>query len=146
MAKNPGGRPSEYYPEICKEIIEFFDRPYTRTELDGITPGEYGGEVFKTKGNEFPTLEGFCGKTGIAKSTLRKWAEDNPEFHSAFEAAKEMQRAMLFSNALTGHYNASFAKFMAVNLSDYRDRQEVDHKSSDKSMSPVFNIVEKKPS
>lgn len=58
----PGGRPTTYDPKYCDEIIEF------------LAQGKHPVQ--------------FAAKIGVSKSTLYKWATDNPEFSDSLEIAK----------------------------------------------------------
>lgn len=144
VSKNPVGRPSEYYPEICQQLLDYFDREPETAQWYQNTPGEQGGDTMRAAGCEFPTIEGFCAKYMISKVTFHNWKEKHQELMNAYEIARQTQQHILLTNGLKGHYNGSFAKFVAMNFFDMKDKAEVDHKSSDKSMSPVFNMVEKK--
>lgn len=58
----PAGQPTKYDPKYCAEIIEFM--------AQGKHPAQ------------------FAARVGVSKSTIYKWAIDNPEFSDAFEIAK----------------------------------------------------------
>lgn len=125
--KNKGGRPSEYYPEICEEIINYFSVDPYREIIERTIPTENGEIVVRKEvGNRFPTIERFCAEHGIVRNTLKTWAKTYPEFMTAFETAKELQRDILITNGLTGHYNSSFAKYLATNLTEYKDKQQIE--------------------
>ncbi len=87
-----GGRPTDYKEEYCEEIIDYF----------------------KTC-EEFPTLAGFCAKIGICKQTMHTWAKQHSEFLDAIRKTKAMQEQKLVAGGLSEKYNASFARFVAMN-------------------------------
>lgn len=140
----PAGRPSEFYQEVIKQLREYFFIPYEQMDIIQETTGENGSTMFKLRGAKFPTIEGFCAKHGLTKQTLHKWIKENQELFDVYKQCKQVQYDMLISNTLNGSYKEGFAKFVAMNLYGMNEKSEQDHKSSDKSMTPVFNIVEKK--
>ena len=110
------GRPSKYDPAFCDIAREFMLDGYSVTAL--------------------------AGHIGVARSTVFKWAEENPEFSDALKSG-QASAALWWEKTLrqvaqTGEGNASAAIFGVKNRSseDWRDKQEHDHTSSDKSMSP----------
>lgn len=122
--KKPVGRPCEYYPEIVKELLDYFtvelDRKVTKQVL-----GKMGVEEIKeTKAERLPTIEGFCGERNMSKTTLYAWSKIYPELMNALSVAKEKQMNHLIQHALSGDYNGGFAKFLAMNISDYREKHE----------------------
>jgi len=118
--KHPGGRPTTYRPEICQEMIAWFDQ-----EPWEVVNG-------KRLPRKLPTLIAFARDKKIGLSTIYDWM--NPE-HASFQKefsdifvrmAKDAQRETLIQNTLQGLYNPFFAKFLAVNITELRDRQDVD--------------------
>lgn len=120
-----GGRQSEYLPEYADLLIKFFDRPVTETiQVERITKS---GEVVTLNvevAAKLPTIEGFCRSLLISKQTFFNWTKSNPEFMDAYNIVKPIQADILFHNSLAGRYKENFAKFMAVNITDYRDKVE----------------------
>ena len=118
--KHPGGRPTTYRPEICQELIDWFDQdPWE--EVNG-----------KKQARRLPTFIAFAREKKIALATIYNWinpkhASYQPEFLETFEKlAKDAQKEALIQNALLGLYNPFFSKFVAVNISDMRDKHDVD--------------------
>jgi len=118
--KHPGGRPIVYYPEICQELIDWFDQEPWET-VNG-----------KRLPRKLPTLIAFARDKKVALSTIYNWI--NPK-HSSYQqefletytrGAKEAQREVLTQNALQGLYNPVFSKFLAINITDMRDKHDVD--------------------
>lgn len=86
----------------------------------------------------------FAGEIGVARSTINQWAEDYPEFGQALARGKsiaakwwEDHARKLVIEGGTGP-QASMIMFGLKNMSalDWRDKQEIDHTSSDGSMTP----------
>ena len=137
-------RPEEYYPELCKKLIEFFEIPLfeTRIKLLHKKNGDTE-EIPYDVPLPLPTIEKFCAKYDLNKKTFHNWKKNHAELLHAYKRVKMFQFDHLCNNALMNHYSPSFAKFMAVNITKLRDKSEVDSKSSDGSMTPVYNFKEK---
>lgn len=127
-----GGRPSKFDPKYCGLIIEFFDRkPFEYEYVDD----EDGNKVLVTtksgapviKPCDFPTFERFAYSIGVHRETLRNWCDVSPEFFAAYKKAEMLQKDILIQNGLTGGYDKTFAIFTAKNVTDMRDKQEVEH-------------------
>lgn len=110
------GRPTKYKQEYCQRAIEYLKEGYSVTAL--------------------------AGHFGVARSTVFRWAEENPEFSDALKTGQALA-AEWWENALrhvvlTGEGNASAAIFGVKNRSreEWRDKVEQDHTSSDGSMTP----------
>jgi len=119
--KHPGGRPTKFYPEICEELIDWFDQePWD--ELNG-----------KRIPRKLPTLIAFARAKKIGLSTIYDWIDSKhssyqKEFSEIYtQRAKEAQREVLTQNALQGLYNPVFSKFLAINITDMRDKQDIEH-------------------
>lgn len=92
--KHPGGRPTSYRKEYCKEIVDYFSDPT----------------------NVYPTFEDYATRIrSTMTETVVSWTKKNPEFLTAYSIAKDMQKNRLFRGALKEEYNQSFAKFLAIN-------------------------------
>lgn len=117
---NLGGRPTKYRPEYCDAIIEHMSAGASMTS--------------------------FAAEVGVARSTIGQWMQDYPEFKEAAEAAKAKCAAWWESvarkNAQTGDGSAALVIFGLKNMSpeDWKDKQEIDHQSSDGSMSQPTTI------
>jgi len=120
------GRPTDYRPEYCEDIIKFFSRPLTKTVYKTYTTK--AGTVIKEpieKPNELPTIEEYCSSIGIVVSTLHEWRKHHPEFSKAYTHAKQLEKDFLVKNGLCDRYNARFAQFVAINCTDMVDKIEV---------------------
>lgn len=122
---NKGGRPTKYRDDYPEKLLAFFDIPLERVVIEQrVTNKGDIVEVEVIKPARFPTVEGFCAHLKISKSTLHDWVRAYPLFSNALSKAKQMQMNHLIVNAMDGAYHAGFAKFMAMNLSDYREKVE----------------------
>lgn len=109
-------RPTKYDPAFCEQAFEFMSEGYS--------------------------TKAFSGSIGVSLSTVYKWMEEYPEFSEAIKAA-QASGAMWWEKTLkqvasTGDGNASAAIFGVKNRSqeEWKDKQDVNHTSDDKSMSP----------
>lgn len=122
------GRPTKYKPEYCQELIDFFSIPRTR-EIEVTHKNTKGESWTKTeeKPNPLPQFIDFSMKIGVCDDTLTEWKKTHEEFSAAYNKAKALQKSFLIENGLAGHYNAPFAIFTAKNITDMRDKQEMEH-------------------
>lgn len=110
-------------------------------------PVEYSEEVlqlaeeylatYEQKGEAVPTVVGLCRHINRARSTVYEWAShsDKPEFSDIVTRVSELQELKLINGGLRGELNPQITKTMMAKHG-YSDRQEIDHRSGDGSMSP----------
>jgi len=122
--KNPVGAPTKYTPELAKRLLDYFAIPLTYEKVVG--KDDRGNDIKVEKANRLPTVEGFCAQEKISKSTFHIWRAKHPELSHALGIAKQFQMNHLIQFSLDGTYNAGFAKFLAMNISDYREKIEND--------------------
>ena len=114
--KRPVGRPSKYRPEYCDMVVEHM--------------------------SEGASLTSFAALVGVARSTISEWMDEHEEFSVAATRGKAACAAwwerVARKNAVTGEGNATLTVFGLKNMSpeDWREKQEIDHRSGDGSMSP----------
>jgi hypothetical protein len=130
------GAPSEYKPEYCQKLIEYFDiEPVREIPETWYNPdGSVKRESMKLVANPPRHIGGFARLLGVAKSTVYDWARKYPDFAYSLLHARDMRRAMIIDNALSGLYNPLFAKLAAANLFGWHDRQDVNHTGEVKSV------------
>jgi len=110
------GRPTKYTKDLPEKLLEYFDIPLDKKVGKG--------KAAFMKANRLPTVEGFCAQLKISKRTFHDWVIKYKEFSHALGAAKQMQMNHLIQHTLEGTYNAGFAKFLAMNISDYREKHD----------------------
>ena len=108
---NKGGRPTKYDPKYCEELIKYFST----------NPTDDQGNA-----NRLPALHRFAQSINAATRTVLDWRDKHEEFLQAYTRAHELQKWFLIENGLNGNYNPGFAKFVAVNITNMRDKQEVE--------------------
>jgi hypothetical protein len=117
--KRPGGRPTLYKVEHCEAVIAM--------------------------GSQGKTLAEMAAGLGVDRATLADWIEKYPEFSRAIKAGLDRAQAwweeqgrLATFGAMPG-FNATSYIFQMKNRfkADWRDKQELDHTSSDGTMTPT---------
>lgn len=136
MSKSPAkrGRPTKYKPEYCKEIINYFDKPlYTEVTQQKMSASGVVKDVIVSVATDIPTFEGFAiDICRVCHDTLCEWRDTHPEFSEAYRSAKDLQKKFLFNHTMNGNYNASFAKFFAINCLNMKETSHVETKNEHK--------------
>ena len=121
MAK-PTGRPTKYKPQFCGEVVEHM--------------------------SEGASLTSFAAEIDVARSTINEWMEHHPEFSESVKIAKAKCAAWWERKGREGAsgespVNPTLVIFGLKNMAaeDWRDKQELDHTSSDGTMKPVDRIT-----
>lgn len=114
-----GGRPTKYTPELLEKCREYV----------------YGG--WEQCGDLIPSVAGLACELRIARDTLHAWAndDDKEEFSDIYKDLMSFQERKLLSGGLSGAFSGPITK-LVMHKHGYTDKQEVDAKSSDGSMSP----------
>lgn len=119
--KDKGGRPTKLTDELLEKAEEY---------------------VYDFRANEdvVPSVAGLACYLQISRSSLYNYKDENARFLDIVERVELLQEKMLVNGGLMGDFNPTIAKLM-MTKHGYSDKQEVDNRSSDNSMRPVFNIV-----
>ena len=120
MAQGKNGRPTKY-----NETVQAKADDYARS------PEDYGDVV--------PTAAGLSLVLNVNKDTLYEWAKVHPSFSDTLKSLNAVQEKRLINGSLMGDYNAAISKLMLANHG-YREKTEVDNKSTDGSMTPIQTI------
>lgn len=103
--KRGKGRPTKYNPKFCEDVIEYMSQGYSATAA--------------------------AGYIGVSRSTLYKWADENPDFSDALKTG-QVKAALWWETVARGiavgqDGNATIAIFGLKNRAqdDWRDRKEV---------------------
>lgn len=130
--KTKRGRPSKYKEEFVKAIEDFFsEEPFeVLYEEHYFQNGEVKYKKPHIMPKKLPTIEEFARHIGVSYVTVYDWVDEKserykPEFSKAFTRARRTQKNFIIQGGLAGAYNPVFAKFVAMNLTDMRDRVEV---------------------
>lgn len=111
------GRPTIYNQSVIDRANDY---------LDKCLAGEAG----------LPSIVDLCLHIGINKATVYRWRKDEEKsiFCDILDKVEMLQESSLIKNGLSGDYNSTIAKMM-MTKHGYSDKQELDHTSSDGSMS-----------
>ena len=130
------GRPTKYKPEFCDKLIEFFDiEPWEEREIPHYKAGVLNWTDIKILPVRMPTLRGFAKSIDTAISAVYRWLKDSEpcfhkEFKDAFTCAKDIRKDWLVDVGLSGSAPPASFKFVAVNVTDMRDKTDVEHSGS----------------
>jgi len=127
--KRPFGRPTKYRPIFCKMIIDYFTREHV-TEYEETHTNRKGEtwSCYKLRANPVPMLEGFCGEVlHCGVTIISDWTRNFPDFAEAVIHAQALQMQHLATVTGLGLYNSNWAVFMAKNVSQWRDKKEIEH-------------------
>ncbi len=133
------GRPTKYTPQLCQDLIDFFSTPpYTEKEIPhyDTKTGQVAWTDTKRVPNDIPTLTAFCTKYQLGWGTVHNWIEPDdptfcPDFLNAYTHARALRADFLVNGGWNNVCQANTFKFIAVNLTDMRDKQEVEHNVKD---------------
>jgi hypothetical protein len=103
------GRPTNYRPEYCQAIVDYFAHPDSweiNTDLKGSSK-----PIPKSK---IPTIERWCHSIGVHSRTLDDWQKRYPEFRDAYQTARELQQAFVIELSAAGIGNGLLSAFMQV--------------------------------
>lgn len=110
------GRPSKYQSAYCEMLVAYFSKPAHRT-LVRVDP-RTGLEKETYVANPLPTLIRFAKSIGVDVSTLNNWRKRYPEFATAVQMAKGLQKDVLIQNGLLRLWDPRFTMFIALNNTD----------------------------
>jgi len=136
--KHAGGRPTSYKPEYCEAILKFFSVERFKETKETVTTAK--GTVIEKPVrimNELPTLERFAATLGVSTETVKNWTRHFPAFNEAFTRAKELQKDFIVQAGFSGMANPVFAKFTAINMTDMRDKTEVEHSGLEDTLAAI---------
>lgn len=127
VGKHPGGRPTKYTPEMCDDIIKFFDRPlYIKKTIRKFVDGEE--QIIEQEvPNRTPFFIHWCMKHNLNVETPSEWAKKFPEFSVAYNKAKTLQEQFLVEHGIKGDHNGFMTFQTLKNVAGWRDKTEIDH-------------------
>jgi len=113
----PGGRPTDYKPEYCEQVIQ--------------------------AGRDGYSLTAFAGMIGVARSTINHWAGLHEEFSEALETHKAVRavwwedRARSVASAGGGSGQGAMIMFGLRNVAPDEFKEKRDHEISGPGGSPL---------
>ena len=131
---------------IPRQLIDYFDQePYTEHKEKAMNEtGEYveTGKVFRMA-KPLTSIRKFAKMIGVDRTTIYDWLDpESPrykkELAKAFKIAKDYRKDALIDGGLLNIYHHSFAKFVAVNMTDMvSDKKEIDQTIGTKNNEPI---------
>ncbi len=118
--KGAGGRPSGYYPERCDELIAEMAKGYSMTAA--------------------------MAAMGFHRQTGYDWMAAYPEFSDAVKVGQSKRQLFLEERLMKADIGAvvtsSIFALKNTGTGDWREKQDIDHTTSDGSMKPtVIQLV-----
>ena len=113
--KNTVGRPSKYNEEIQKIADDYVDNWKLYMEV--------GSDMVI---NSIPSIASLALELKVHRDSIYEWEKDNSkcQFSDTLERLRQKQESFLIHHGLTKGYDSGFAKFMAINITKYRDKIE----------------------
>lgn len=139
---HPGGRPTTYKLEYCEQLLQYFSTPPNHEVIETVEGKNWSKETTRLVANQLPLFERFATMIGTTHKTLLDWSHRHEEFGEAYARAKELQKSFLIENAINGLYNPQFAMFTAKNITDMRDKQEIEHTVQAAPKQLGFEVIE----
>ena len=129
--RRKAGRPTKYKSLYCQQIIEFFNRPHTyESEITHTNKKGESWISYQTRANPVPLMCDFAQYIGTTVQTLNTWTKQHSDFLEATTHAQDLQLRHLATITGLGLYNANWSIFMAKNISQWRDKKDVEHSGS----------------
>ena len=91
---------------------------------------------YAEQGDVIPSRVGLCCFLGVSKRVSYEWEQLYPAFMHTLENIDAMQENVAVNRGLDGSFNATITRLVLSNHG-YSDKQEIDHRSGDSSMSPT---------
>lgn len=138
----PNGRPTKYKKVFCDKLIAFFDiEPWQEREIPHYKAGMVVWTDIKILPVRMPTLRRFAKSINVGIRTLYDWLDSShrsfkEDFSHAFTHAQEIRKDWLIDAAISGAVPPASFKFIAVNVTDMRDRQDFEHSGEIRLLPP----------
>ena len=141
-SKHFNPNPNRYKPEYCDAVRKWFNVPHFK-EVETTITTRTGNTIVKKEMQPVPPphMGAFARSIGVSKAALDGWAQKYPEFAAAYQEAKDMLAEHLIDGGLLGTFNSHFGRFVAVNLTEMRDRTAVDVTSEGRALAPTVSVV-----
>jgi hypothetical protein len=127
------GRPSEYTPEVCKELLQ-----YVQKHIDFVKSKPI--DELKKYVVDFPSVEQFNIAHGWDVDVQTQWKELYPDYLRAYKKAMDMIKQYFVLAGTSGIYHPIFCMFTAKNMTDMRDNVDVTSKGL--SIAPNFALYD----
>jgi len=112
-------------------------RPTDYNETIPLRTWAYLGE-YESLGDAVPSIAGLAVELGVPRQRIYDWAKANEEFQDIIDILLAVQERVLAGGSLKNKLNPTIAKLI-LTKHGYSDKQELDHRSGDGSMTPPPN-------
>jgi hypothetical protein len=125
------GRPialTEEILKIARDYVDTFKDPYEMRKEAKVIPGKGVEYVDVEKPRSIPSIAGLARRIKVYRSTIYRWYDKrySEKFCYILEELNSIQEEYLLLHGCTGGYNAGFAKFVATNKTNLREKIEHD--------------------
>lgn len=125
-SKKKVGRPTKYKESFPEDLLEFFNQPlFIEIEVEKMSASGAIKTLKERVANDMPLFKCFCREIGINFDTFNEWTRQYPRFSDAYKQCKGIQERFIMAHSLGGRYNASFAKFFAINNLGMREQSHL---------------------
>lgn len=126
---NPVGRPTKYSEEMQKKADDYIDNmKLFETYSKEVVVKDQIQVINLQRPSGIPSIAGLGLRLDVDRETLYTWGKKHPQFLGTLNRLRQKQAEFLEYHGLTKGYDSSFAKFIAVNTTDYRDKVETESK------------------
>lgn len=133
------GRPTNYRPEYCQAIVEYFaDRNSWEINTDA------KGSMKAIPSSKIPTIARWCHSIGVSTRVLDDWQRRHPEFAEAYQMARELQQSFAIELAAAGIGTGMMNTFMQVKH-DWRVAREDEEHTNEPIQKVVVEVVGANP-
>lgn len=136
----PAGRPSIYGDEILEKAQKYLDDITLTRIVETKVSGKFGKTTTeKEVPNSIPSIAGLALTLKVNRDTIYDWEKKFKEFSDILSQLRLKQEHFLIHHGLTDGYNSNFAKFIATNVTKFRDKQEA-ASTEKKDTSVIVNL------
>ena len=107
------GRPSKYNEDIQKRSDDYVDTFELYVNING-----------KLVPSPIPSVAQLAFKLRVHRATIYEWKKVHAAFSDTLERLNQLQEIFLVQHGLTRGYDSTYAKFLTVNLTIYKDKIE----------------------
>jgi hypothetical protein len=121
------GAPTKYTPDVPNQLLDYFSTIRIKTFM----------------GKDFPeinSIEGFCARIKVSKTTFHKWVKKYPDLMNAYETIKNNQADQLFFLTSNRIISESYGKLLTTNCTDIKERNETSHSVSDDTKKLIIDM------
>ena len=121
-------RPTKYNATIQRKADKYVKsyNLYVKKSKQVVTKTGDIIEIEEDVPNDLPSLVGLALHLGVHRETLYNWGNANPKFFDTLEVLKQKQKQFLLHHGLNRNYDSSFAKFVAINMTDMKEKVETE--------------------